>query len=227
MPRILLADDGDESCVALGPFLVAEGYEVVLAHDGNSALTNALEQSFDAVVLNIKVRPSDSMAVIKKLREHQATPILLLTASNDEQGMIIGLEMGADGCLGKPFNPCFLLAQIRAMLRRGRLSPEEHNGQSLSVGDLVLQTGSRIVTCGGVPVKLSGTEFSLLEMLMRNAGCIVSREHLLGHAWGLTHGEADRRLDTHISRVRKKLGPCPNGGNRIRSSRNAGYVLAI
>lgn len=213
--------------MTLGEFLVAEGYEVVLAHDGDNALSHALAQSFDAAVLNIKMGSLESMDVVKKLREHQTTPILLLIASDDEQGMITGLEMGADGCLAKPLNPPLLLAHIRAMLRRGRVSPEQYIGQVLSVDDLVLQTGSRIVTCGGALVKLSGTELSLLEMLMRNAGCIVNRKRLLGHTWGLTHGESDRRLDTHISRVRKKLGPSPNGGIRIRSSRNAGYVLAI
>jgi len=102
MPRILLADDGEESCVTLGEFLVAEGYEVVLAHDGDNALSHALAQSFDAAVLNIKMGSLESMDVVKKLREHQTTPILLLIASDDEQGMITGLEMGADGCLAKP-----------------------------------------------------------------------------------------------------------------------------
>jgi len=227
MPRILVADEGEQSCVALGPLLVAEGYEVAHAHDGDSTLIIALAQSFDAIVLDIKLCSSDSLEVIRKLREQRPTPILLLTASDDEQGMIMGLEKGADGCLAKPFNPLFLLAYIRAMLRRGRLGAEEHLGQTLTVGDLVLQTGSKVVRCGDIAVSLSGTEFSLLEMLIRNAGCIVSRERLLGHIFGLAHGGPDRRIDAHISRIRKKLGPFSQAGIRIRASRKAGYVLAI
>ena len=227
MPRILLADDDEELCSMLGAYLSAEGYQTEVAHDGNAALNKAVTQSFDVIVLDIMMPGIDGLEVLRQLRGHKETPVLMLTARGEDVDSVIGLEMGADDYLAKPCNPRVLSARIRAVLRRAETRRERNVVQTLILDDLVLQTGSRTVTCGEVPVQLTGAEFSILEILARDAGHVVARGELSERALGRALGRFDRSLDMHLSKLRQKLGPRPSGEDRIKTVRGAGYLFVV
>ena len=227
MPKILLADDDEELCAMLGAYLAAEGYQIALVHDGESALARAVAESFDLIVLDIMMPGIDGLKVLRELRARKETPVLMLTARGEDVESVIGLEMGADDYLAKPCNPRVLSARIRAVLRRAENRRERNVAQTMSFDDLVLQTGSRTVSRGGQPVPLTGAEFSILEVLARDAGHVVARGELSERALGRTLGRFDRSLDMHLSKLRQKLGPRPNGDERIKTVRGAGYLLAI
>jgi len=227
MPRILLADDDEELCSMLGAYLGAEGYQIEFAHDGDSALAKAMEESFDVVVLDIMMPGMDGLEVLRTLRDRKATPVLMLTARGEDVESVIGLEMGADDYLAKPCNPRVLSARIRAVLRRAESRRERNVAHTLTLDDLVLQTGSRTVSRDGAPVQLTGAEFSILEILARDAGQVVARAELSERALGRALGRFDRSLDMHLSKLRQKLGPRPSGEERIKTVRGAGYLFVV
>ena len=227
MPRILLADDDEELCAMLSAYLGAEGYQIELAHDGDSALAKAVAQSFDVIVLDIMMPRLDGLEVLRQLRGHKSTPVLMLTARGEDADSVIGLEMGADDYLAKPCNPRVLSARIRAVLRRAESRRDRHVAHTLTLDDLVLQTGSRTVARNGAPVQLTGAEFSILEILARDAGRVVARAELSERALGRALGRFDRSLDMHLSKLRQKLGPRPSGEDRIKTVRGAGYLFVI
>ena len=227
MPKILLVDDDEELCSMLGAYLGAEGFQIELAHDGVSALAKALAQNFDVIVLDIMMPGMDGLEVLRSLRRQKETPVLMLTARGEDVESVIGLEMGADDYLAKPCNPRVLSARIRAVLRRAESRRERNVAHTLVLDDLTLLTGSRTVSRGGVMVQLTGAEFSILEILAREAGQVVGRMELSERALGRPLGRFDRSLDMHLSKLRQKLGPRPGGEERIKTVRGAGYLLVV
>jgi two-component system response regulator CpxR len=162
------------------------------------------------------------------LRTQSRVPVILLTARGEAVDRILGLEIGADDYVPKPFDPRELVARIRAVLRR---APEIHNDgavdESLSVGDIALSLLSRTALCNNLPVELTGAEFNMLELLLRRAGMVVTREELAQAALGRPLSAFDRSVDVHVSRLRKKLGCVPGGEERIRPVRGIGYFYAL
>jgi two-component system response regulator CpxR len=182
------------------------------------------------MVLDIGLPGIDGFEVLRRVRAASGMPVLMLTARGDDVDRIVGLELGADDYLAKPFNPRELAARLRAILRRARRPPAGRDAGSvrrLAVGDVVLDPASRAVTRRGAPVDLTATEFAMAETLLREAGHVVTRESLseavLGRAWS----PLDRSLDTHVANLRRKLGPAPDGGPLIRTLRGRGYQYVL
>ena len=163
--------------------------------------------------------------VLSRIREQSKVPVIMLTARGEDVDRIVGLEMGADDYLGKPFNPRELVARIRAVLRRATADSSDDGPEVISVGDLVLDLGAREVRCGGSAIELTGTEFIILEALVRGAGSVVSRNDLSREALGRRSSAFDRSLDVHLSNLRRKLGRSREGGERIKTVRGVGYIL--
>jgi two-component system response regulator CpxR len=164
--------------------------------------------------------------VLRELRATSTLPVLMLTARGEDIDSIVGLELGADDYLAKPCSPRVLVAHIRAILRRVEAQAEgggETTPERMTVGDVTVHTGSRTVTRAGQPVAMTSTEFGVLAVLMREAGNVVSKQALSERALGRKLGRYDRGLDMHVSNLRKKLGPLPDGADRILTVRGVGY----
>ncbi len=227
MNRILLADDDIELCEMLKQYLEVEGFQVGLAHDGEAALNQARIGDYDLIVLDVMMPQLNGFDVLRELRRDSLMPVLMLTARGEDVDSIVGLELGADDYLPKPCNPRVLVARIRAILRRAQ-SKTEHgketeSPETLKLSDLEIQTGSRTVTLDGKPVAMTSTEYSVLEVLLREAGHVVSKEELSDRALGRELTRYDRSIDMHLSSLRKKLGPLANGEERIKTVRGVGY----
>ncbi len=222
MVSILLADDDEELCDLLQDYLNGEGFMTTCVNDGRAALEAALRSDHEILVLDVMMPGLNGFDVLRELRTRSVQlPVLMLTARGEEVDRIVGLELGADDYLPKPFNPRELVARLRAILRRGTLPG---TGAVLRVGDVELRTGDRSVRRGDQPVELTGAEFSVLEVLLRAAGQVIARDALSEQALGRPLGRYDRSLDMHVSNLRKKLGPGPDGGPRIRAVRGQGYL---
>ena len=222
MTRVLLIDDDRELAEMLVEYLGREDFTVSVRGDGPSGLEAARGGDADVIVLDVMLPGMDGFALLRELRRDVDTPVLMLTARGDDVDTIVGLEIGADDYLPKPFNPRLLVARLRALLRRGR-EPGDGGGQRLQVGDLVLDEGRRQVTRDGEPVALTGAEFNVLRVLLREAGHLVSRNTLCRDALGRALQPFDRSIDMHVSNLRRKLGPHADGHNRIETVRGAGY----
>ncbi|MGB0126345.1 MAG: response regulator transcription factor [Rhodocyclaceae bacterium] len=227
MTRILLADDDTELCQMLKEYLEAEGYSVDTAHDGEAALVRAGEGEFDLIVLDVMMPRRNGFDVLREIRAHASTPVLMLTARGDDVDSVVGLELGADDYLSKPCNPRVLSARIRAVLRRSEPARSEGGaagaGEQIELEDLLLNTGARTVACGGKALELTSTEFSVLEVLLRDAGRVVPKAELSERALGRKLARFDRGLDMHVSNLRRKLGPFSSGEERIKTVRGIGY----
>jgi len=227
--RVLLVDDDTEPCGMLVRYLGQEGFTVTAVHDGEGGVAAALQATPGIVVLDIGLPGLDGFEVLRRIRARSPVPVLMLTARGDDLDRIVGLELGADDYLAKPFNPRELAARLRAILRRGRPGAVAAAGPapSLVVGNVVLDAATRSVVRGGVAVVLTGTEFALAEALLRHAGRLVTREALsesvLGRAWS----PLDRSLDTHVANLRRKLGPAPDGSPLILTLRGRGYQYVL
>lgn len=224
MNRILLIDDDVELCELVVEFLEGEGFELEVAYDGVSGLDRAQNESYGLIILDVMLPGLTGFEVLRRFRERSTVPVLMLTARGEEVDRIVGLEMGADDYLPKPFNPRELAARIRAILRRAAAIPER--SQNVVVDDVVIHLGSRVVEVDDEEIVLTGVEFSLLETLMRSAGRVVSRDELSQAALYRRANSFDRSLDVHISNLRRKLGPAPGGGDRIKTVRGVGYLYA-
>ena len=227
MHRLLLADDDRDLCAMLSDFLQGEGFHCECAHDGDQALARALSEEFDALVLDVMMPGINGFEVLRKLREQRATPVLMLTARGEEVDSIIGLEIGADDYLAKPCSPKVLAARLRAVLRRAERGREPAAAESLEIGDLTLHPGARHVAVAGRELELTSAEFNMLELLVRDAGQVVSKEVLSEKGLGRRLMPYDRSVDMHISNLRKKLGGGEDGGQRIRTVRGSGYLFAL
>jgi DNA-binding response OmpR family regulator len=223
MAKLLIADDDVDLCALLRTYLGAEGFEVHAVHDGLTALERTASEAFDLIILDVMMPGKDGLEVLKQLRRRLLTPVLMLTARGEDSDSITGLELGADDYLAKPCNPQVLVARIRAVLRRAEVPAETTPALQLNVGDLSLNRHSRKLSRNGEAVSLTSTEFSVIEVLLRQAGEVVAKDQLSREALGRELGRYDRALDMHISNLRHKLGTLPDGSERIVTVRGNGY----
>jgi two-component system response regulator CpxR len=223
MTEILLADDDTELCAMLRTYLVDEGFSVTAIHDGEAAQIEALSDKYHLVVLDIMLPQCNGLDVLKNLRQQSQKPVLILSARGDDVDSILGLELGADDYLCKPCNPRVLAARIRAILRRTESIATYEPMETIQVNDVEMHTQSRRVYRATQAVELTATEFTVLEILMRNAGQIVNKNTLSLDALGRKLTRYDRSLDMHISNIRKKLCFTEND-DRIKTIRNVGYM---
>ena len=221
MAGILLADDDVELCEMLTQYLAAEGFAVEAVYDGETALARAGSGRFDLLVLDVMMPRKNGFDVLRELRTHAQTPVLMLTARDEDVDSIIGLELGADDYLAKPCNPRVLVARIRAVLRRAE--SQAPVTETLRFDDLEMHTGSRSVRCQDRPIAMTSTEYTVLEVLLRHAGQVVAKTELSDLALGRKLTRYDRSLDMHVSSLRRKLGPRPDGEERIKTVRGVGY----
>lgn len=229
MNRILVIDDDIELCELLTDYLTPEGFEVTTVNDSPGGLAKAVGGNYALVVLDVMLPGLNGFEVLRQLREKTKVPVIMLTARGDDVDRIVGLEMGADDYLPKPFNPRELVARIRAIQRRTEAQSEKaETGEDcpslLAVGDLQLDSRARTVRQDGTDVELTSVEFSLLEMLMRSAGKVVLREDLVRKVLGRRLSPYDRSIDVHVSSLRKKLGHQVGNHERIKTVRGVGYL---
>jgi DNA-binding response OmpR family regulator len=225
--RILLVDDDAELADLLREYLAGHEVNLEVAADGQSALERLTgekdKEPFDAVLLDVMLPGLDGFAVCKRIRETSAMPIIMLTARGNDDDRIVGLDLGADDYVPKPFNPRELLARLRAVLRRTK---PEGEGQRIVVGDLVIDVPAQKVSLGNGDLMLTSFEFRLLVALARRAGDIVRRSELAtALEFGTYDPSVDRSLDVHISHLRSKLQDDARDPKRIRTVRGIGYVL--
>jgi len=231
MSRILVIDDDEELCELLKDYLGPEGFEIEAVHDSDKGIERALSNEHDFIVLDVMLPGISGFEVLRSIRKSSGIPVLMLTARGEDVDRIVGLEMGADDYLPKPFNPRELVARIRAIQRRGETNKEETpqpvSLKRLTVGDITLDTGTRTVTKKGKTEELTAAEFDLLEMLLRSAGEVVSRKDLVSKVLGRGLDPFDRSIDVHVSSLRKKLGHKIKGMERIKTVRGIGYLYAL
>lgn len=225
MIPVLLVDDDVALTSMLAQYLRREGFDAHAVHDGESAVVAAASGRYAIAVLDVMMPGVSGMDVLRRIRADSRLPILMLTARGDNIDRIVGLDMGADDYIPKPCMPGELVARLRAVLRRTMPSDEAGAAKRLKLGELELMPGSRTATWQGRSLELTGTEFSLLEVLARQAGQLISRQEISRRAFGRPLERFDRRIDVHISSIRQKLGQRPDGQSWIQSVRGMGYQL--
>lgn len=221
--HILIIDDDAELCGLLGEFLQREGYSVECEHEGNRGLQRALQAGIDLIVLDVMLPGIDGFEILRRLRTQSKVPVVMLTARGEDVDRIVGLELGADDYLPKPFNPRELVARIRAVIRRYEPRPAAPS-QRLEVNGVVLDAGTREMTANGKRVDLTTFEFDILEQLMRSAGHVLSRDALMENFYNRKATPFDRSIDMHISHLRKKI---ENGDALIKTIRGVGYQFCL
>lgn len=228
MSRILVIDDDTELCELLTEYLQPEGFVVLIAHEAQEGLRLALSGEQDLVILDVMLPGMSGFDILRHIRVRSTVPVLMLTARGEDVDRIVGLEMGADDYLSKPFNPRELLARIRAIQRRSESHglkggwPVREN--RLVVGDICLDPGARSIVQNGRGIELTTVEFSLLHELLKMAGQVVSREELAQRVLDRKLSTFDRSIDVHVSSLRKKLGHELNHHERIKTIRGVGYL---
>jgi DNA-binding response OmpR family regulator len=227
MEDILLIDDDVELCEMLSDYLGRYGFRVTAVHRGDAGLATARSQSWPMILLDVMLPGLDGFEVLKQIRSFSAGNVLLLTARGEDVDRIVGLEMGADDYLAKPFNARELLARIRAIRRRSAIPVTASGSATMVVEDLVLDPASRTVKQSGRTLELTDVEFALLEALMRSPGKVVEREALAEQVLGRKFSPFDRSLDMHVSRLRKKLASGGSNEDRVKTVRGTGYQLVL
>jgi DNA-binding response OmpR family regulator len=222
---VLLVEDDLRLAALTKEYLEGHGIAVVHVADGRRGQDEALGGRYDAVLLDLMLPGKDGLEVCREVRARSDVPIVVLTARGEEADRVMGLELGADDYLAKPFSPRELLARIRAVVRRakGRAGPAR---DLVRVGALTVDPAARRVSLAGREIALTGYEFALLDALARRAGRVLSREQLMELAGGSAEEAFDRSIDVHVSRLRQKLGDDPKRPRLIKTVRGAGYVLA-
>lgn len=220
--RVLLIDDDERLFELLSSYMAKNGITVEHAGDGAAGLAALARGAFDAVLLDGMMPGMDGLEVLRQVRAGSSVPVLMLTARGDEADRVVGLELGADDYVPKPFSPRELLARMRAVLRRAVPSAE---AERLVAAGIEADVGTREVTCDGAPVELTGLEFDVLVALLRRAGRVVPRAALLGYAGRDDAVVGERTVDVHISKLRRKLGDDPRAPRRIRTVRGVGYTV--
>ena len=221
--NILLMEDDFKLAKLTAEYLEGSGLKVRVEHNGNAGLKLALTENFDLILLDLMLPGMDGIEVCKGIRRHSNVPIIMITARREESDRVLGLEMGADDYVSKPFSARELLARIRAVVRRTRDSLIKEN-ESITVGDLTLDPRACTATLDGTPLSLTTHQFSLLYELVRRAGRVLSREQIMTLSRGSAEVAFDRSVDIHISRLRKKLNDDPRNPTRIVTVRGRGYM---
>jgi DNA-binding response OmpR family regulator len=226
--RILLIDDDVELVGLLRDYLVREGFVVTVAHDGASGLEIANSAAPDLIVLDVTMPELNGLVVLARLRAASAVPVLILTARGDDIDRVTGLELGADDYVSKPVTSRELVARIRAILKRAAGMAASINGaQAINAGKLTLWPARRRAVLAGRTLELTSTEFNLLEVLLRNAGRLVSKAELSQQALGRPLTRFDRSIDVHMSSIRQKLGTLADGRSLIQTVVRKGYQLIV
>ena len=226
MPRVLVIDDDRELTAMLVDYLTPEGFVVDTVHTGEDGLTQALATEYGLIILDVMLPQLNGLEVLRRLRAQSQCPVIMLTARGQEVDRIVGLEVGADDYLAKPFSARELLARMHAVLRRTRPPSSTPPGDVLAVGDVIMDVRARTVRRAGELVDLTSLEFDVLKVLLSVAGEVVSREDLFRKALQRDYSVFDRSIDNHVSSLRKKLGAMVGETDRIKSVRNAGYVYS-
>ena len=220
---ILIVDDDQELGAMLGAYLAAEGFDVGFAGNGQAGVDAVAANEYSLVVMDITMPVMDGFEALRRIRQFSEVPVLMLTARGDELDRIVGLELGADDYLPKPFNPRELAARLKAILRRARpVAPA-----SSAHGDLQLDAGARRLLLKGEAIPVTATEFSIMQILLADAGSVVDKDRLSREALGRPLMPFDRSLDTHVSNLRRKLGKTDDGEPWIKTIRGRGYQLTL
>jgi two-component system, OmpR family, response regulator len=225
MQKVLLIDDDVELVQMLKEYIEQEGFDVQVAHDGVAGVQMILQQPFDIVVLDVMMPRLNGIETLKAIRQHSNIPVIMLTAKGDNTDRIVGLELGADDYVPKPSSPRELVARIRAILRRVQPLETANESTKITVGALCIWPAQRLVEWGSQPIMLTSSEYSLLEVLAKNAGQIVSKQDLSQQALGRPLVRFDRSIDVHLSSIRHKLGLLPDGRHCIQTVFRSGYQL--
>ncbi len=224
MKRILIVDDEEMIVRTVRAYLEREGFKTYAAYDGEEALREFADKGPDLIVLDLMLPKLSGIDVTKRIRAHSAVPIIMLTAKAAETDRIVGLELGADDYVVKPFSPRELVARVRAVLRRSEGKSAEP--ERIEVGDLMIDLKGREVMRAGTPVELTPTEFDLLVFLARHPGQVFTRLQLLREVQGYTYDSFARTIDTHIKNIRKKLDEDPKNPRYILTVHGVGYRFA-
>lgn len=228
MSKILLVDDDKELTALLQELLNLEDFDVIVAHDGEQALA-LLDNTIDLLLLDIMMPKKNGLDTLKELRQKYQTPVIMLTARGSELDRVLGLELGADDYLPKPFNDRELVARIKALLRRSNWGEQQNgdttNSSLVKIDALELHVGRQEATFNGVTLDLTGTEFTLLHLLAKHAGQVISREQLSQDVLGKRLTPFDRAIDMHVSNLRRKLPDRLDGHSWFKTLRGKGYLM--
>jgi two-component system response regulator CpxR len=227
---VLVIDDDAELCNLVSRFLTREGFQIESVNSGARGVEKALSGSYSLIVLDVMMPEMNGFDVLRRIRAESRMPVLMLTARGDALDRVLGLEMGADDYLPKPFSPPELAARIRAILRRAKPAETETHEtaeKTIAIGEIEMDLGARVVRNGHQLINLTTVEFELLEALMRDAGQVVNREKLTKDILGREFSPFDRSIDTHVCNLRKKIGPMSDGTDRIKGVRGIGYLYAL
>jgi two-component system response regulator CpxR len=224
---ILVIDDDIELCRLLSRYLSQESFLIDSVHTGRDGVEYALSGKYSLIVLDIMMPGMNGFDVLRRIRSESPTPVLMLTAKGDALDRVLGLEMGADDYLAKPFNPQELAARIRAILRRVKPVTDLHPAAPFVVGDVEIDNGARIARRGDEILNLTTVEFDLLAALLHAAGKVIGREQLTRDVLGREFSPFDRSIDTHVCNLRKKIGLLADGTERIKGVRGIGYLYAL
>lgn len=227
MDKVLIIDDDEELCELVSEYLTVEGFDIESVNDGESGLKRALSGDYDMAILDVMLPKMNGFDVLRNLRERSKLPVIMLTARGDDMERIVGLEIGADDYLPKPFNPRELAARLRAILRRTAPVDDGDPSEKIDVDGVQLSAASRTVVRDGEELNLTSVEFGLLHELLREAGKIVKKEDLSESVLERKLSPYDRSLDMHISNLRKKLGARSDGSERIKTIRSVGYIYTL
>lgn len=225
MSRILVVEDEETLSEAIAFLLSKEGFEVSVAATGPEAITEFDKNGADLILLDLMIPGLSGTEVCRQIRTKSAVPIIMLTAKDSEIDKVVGLEIGADDYVTKPYSSRELIARIRAVLRRGELSDITDGFGPLEVGPVRLDVDRHIITVNGTPVALPLKEFELLEFLMRNSGRVLTRMQLIDRVWGSDYVGDTKTLDVHIKRLRAKIEIDPANPELIQTVRGMGYKM--
>ena len=225
MNQVLLIDDDTELVGMFTEYLEQEGFRVACAHDGETGAREALTGQYAIAILDVMMPRMNGIETLRRIRAASRMPVLMLTGRGDDADRILGLELGADDYVAKPCTPRELTARVRAILRRTQSSPNDGPGITLTVGKLVMLPEQRRATWDGQPLELTSTEFTLLEVLARNAGRPVSKNDLSEQGLGRPLARFDRNIDVHLSSLRHKLGTLSDGRSCLQTVYRLGYQL--
>ncbi|MBK0039712.1 MULTISPECIES: response regulator transcription factor [Leuconostoc] len=226
MTKILVVDDEVAISTLLQYNLEQNGFEVTTAGDGSSAYQLAKSEQFDAILLDLMLPNVDGMTVLKQIRQDKiTTPVILVTAKGDEFDRVFGLELGADDYITKPFSPREVIARLKAVLRRSQIPTVESEETVITIQDLNINDGKKIVTKAGQSVALTPREYDLLLYFAQRLGRVIDRETILTAVWGYEYTGESRMVDMHISNLREKIETNPKSPEILKTVRGFGYTM--